>query len=55
MTETTPKPQDPRARFRTLPDPVRLEDTTCAQDVPPGPDPGPTKDPNRSAALRFPL
>lgn len=48
--------KDPRARFRTLPDPVRLEDTVETHDpFPPAPDPAEAQDPNRAAALRWPL
>lgn len=55
-SSTTSAPAgDPRARFRELPAPVLLEDTTSAQDVPPGPDPGPSQDPNRTAAVHYPL
>lgn len=48
--------KDPRARFRTLPEPVRLEDTVETSDAfPPTPDPAEAQDPNRAAALRWPL
>jgi hypothetical protein len=47
---------DPRARFRTLPSPVRLADTVETHDAfPPAPDPAEAQDPNRAAALRWPL
>ncbi|MEZ0494215.1 hypothetical protein AB2L28_18415 [Kineococcus sp. TBRC 1896] len=49
---TTP---DPRARWRTLPPRVRPEDTVAELDVGPVPEPGPSQDPNRAAALRFPF
>lgn len=44
---------DPRARWRELPPPVRLEDTVESRDPDPVPPFGPAQDPNRQAALRF--
>lgn len=52
MSEPT---QDPRARFRELPEPIRLEDTTEELPASAVPEPGPQRDPNRDAALRWPL
>ena len=47
---------DPRARYRTLPAPVRIADTLESQaPLPPPPDSTEGKDPNRDFAVRYPL
>ncbi|WP_041292253.1 hypothetical protein [Kineococcus radiotolerans] len=47
---------DPRARYRTLPAPIRIADTTESRaPFPPSPDPTEGTDPNRDVAVRYPL
>ena len=47
---------DPRARYRTLPAPVRIADTSESQaPLPPPPDSTEGTDPNRDFAVRYPL
>ena len=49
-------PSDPRARYRSLPSPIPIADTTETQSSsPPSPDPLEGKDPNRDLAERFPM
>jgi len=43
---------DPAARYQTLPEPVRLEDTVTAQEVEPPPDPTQGRDPDTDFMLR---
>lgn len=55
MSEDGSAGADPRARFRVLPEPIRLEDTIESQDARTVPDLAEDEDPNRAAALRFPF
>ena len=46
---------DPGARYRVLPEPIRVADTTGSRaPLPPPPDPTEGGDPDRDAAVRFP-
>ncbi|WP_432571747.1 hypothetical protein [Kineococcus sp. SYSU DK005] len=46
---------DPRARYRVLPERIRVADTTGSRDpLPPPPDSTEGRDPDRDAAVRFP-
>ncbi|WP_432494991.1 heme biosynthesis protein HemY [Kineococcus auxinigenes] len=43
---------DPRSRYRTLPEPVRIADTVESHDPLPAPDPTTGRDPERDFVLR---
>ncbi len=55
LTPETGNAFDPRARYRTLPAPVRIADTTGSRaPLPPPPDSTEGGDANRDAAVRYP-
>lgn len=52
-TDGAVAPAQPSDRYRTLPPPIRVEDTIATHEAAPPPDPNAGRDPERDFMLRY--